>query len=181
MPAVSLTRGEKELLAKRHTENAQAYQACILGRYFWSKRTYDGLQRAIEYFNQAIAIDPHYALAYAGLADTYNTFGGLGFLPQKEASPKASEMATKALELDDKLAPKHMARWPRPLWTTSGIDRKRRSIFSAPSPSTRATPMYTSGMPSICRMWGDIRRPSPRRNGRRRWIRRRARERFVWE
>jgi serine/threonine-protein kinase len=105
--AMQLTGQERELLAKRYTGSAPAYLAYSHGRYFWSKRTYDGLQRAIECFNQAIAIDPHYALAYAGLADTYNTLGALGFLPQKEASPKASEMATKALELDDTLAEAH--------------------------------------------------------------------------
>jgi DNA-binding winged helix-turn-helix (wHTH) protein/TolB-like protein/Flp pilus assembly protein TadD len=105
--AMELTGREREMLAKRYTASAPAYQAYVRGRYFWSKRTYASLQQAIEYFNEAIAMDPHYALAYAGLADTYNTLGGLGFLPQKEASPRAREMATKALELDDKLAEAH--------------------------------------------------------------------------
>ena len=109
MLAVSLTRGEKELLAKRYTENAQAYQAYVLGRYFWNKRTGDSLRRAIEYFDQAIAIDSNYALAYAGLADTYSVLAAHSYLPQKEASPKAREMATKALELDDNLPEAHAA------------------------------------------------------------------------
>jgi tetratricopeptide (TPR) repeat protein len=61
----------------------------------------------MDYFNQAIAIDPNYALAYSGLADTYNFLGGFGFLPAKEASPKGIELATKALELDERLAEAH--------------------------------------------------------------------------
>jgi DNA-binding winged helix-turn-helix (wHTH) protein/TolB-like protein/Flp pilus assembly protein TadD len=105
--AVKLTGEERELLAKRYTANAEAYQAYVRGRYVWSKRTYQSLERAIEYFEQAIAIDPQYGLAYAGLADTYNSLGGLGFFPQKEVSPRAREMATKALELDDNLAEAH--------------------------------------------------------------------------
>jgi DNA-binding winged helix-turn-helix (wHTH) protein/TolB-like protein/Flp pilus assembly protein TadD len=105
--AVKLTGEEREQLAKRDTASAEAYQAYVRGRYVWSKRTYESLEQAIEYFKQAIAVDPQYALAYAGLADTYNALGGLGFFPQKEASPKAREMATKALELDDNLAEAH--------------------------------------------------------------------------
>ena len=105
--AVKLTGEEREQLAKRYTANAEAYQAYVRGRYVWSKRTHESLERAIEYFKQAIAIDPQYALAYAGLADTYNALGGLGFFSQKEVSPKGREMAKKALELDDNLAEAH--------------------------------------------------------------------------
>jgi len=105
--AMKLSGEERALVAKNYTANAEAYQAYTRGRFFWGKRTYDSLHRAIEYFSQATAIDPDYALAHAGLADTYNTLGEFGFLPQKEASPKAREIATRALELDDNLAEAH--------------------------------------------------------------------------
>jgi len=105
--AVKLTGEERDQLAKRYTTSAEAYQSYVRGRYHWSKRTHEGLERAIEYFKQAITLDPNYALAYSGLSDTYNSLGGLGFLPQREASPKAREMAITALELDDNLAEAH--------------------------------------------------------------------------
>jgi TolB-like protein len=68
---VKLTGGEKELLARRYTESSEAYSLYVKGRYFWNKRTAEGLSKAIDYFNQAIKKDPNYALAYAGLADAY--------------------------------------------------------------------------------------------------------------
>jgi DNA-binding winged helix-turn-helix (wHTH) protein/TolB-like protein/Flp pilus assembly protein TadD len=106
---VKLTGEERQQLAKPYTTSSEAYQVYVRGRYVWSKRTHDGLERALEFFNQAIALDPNYALAYTGLADTYNSLGNLGFLPQKEASPRAREMASRALELDDNLAEAHGA------------------------------------------------------------------------
>jgi DNA-binding winged helix-turn-helix (wHTH) protein/TolB-like protein/Tfp pilus assembly protein PilF len=107
--AVELTSEERESLAKRYTSNPAAYQAYVKGRLLWDNRTHDGLKKALEYFNQAIASDPNYALAYAGLADTYNFLGSFGFLPPKESSPKAIELARKALELDEGLAEAHTA------------------------------------------------------------------------
>jgi len=99
-----LTGEEKEQLAKRHTSNSEAYQAYIQGRYFWNKRTKENLEKGIEYFTQAIDKDPNYALAYAGLADSYLILGNLSLLPPKDAFPKARAAATKALELDGELA-----------------------------------------------------------------------------
>jgi tetratricopeptide (TPR) repeat protein len=96
-------------LAKRYTSNPAAYQAYVKGRLLWDNRTHDALKKALKYFNQAIAGDPNYALAYAGLADTYNFLGSFGFLPPKESSPKAIEFARKALVLDEGLAEAHTA------------------------------------------------------------------------
>jgi serine/threonine protein kinase/tetratricopeptide (TPR) repeat protein len=93
-------------MTKRYTENTQAYQAYLKGRYYWHKRTEEGNQKAIQYFEEAIEIDPTYALAYSGLADSYNTLG-LFFLPPGEAFPKAKAAAVKALEIDDALGAAH--------------------------------------------------------------------------
>ncbi|HEX8650941.1 MAG TPA: tetratricopeptide repeat protein [Pyrinomonadaceae bacterium] len=101
---LKLTTEEQELLTKRYTENTKAFGAYIKGRYFWNKRTAEGLMKGIEYARQAISIDPTYALAYVGLADSYNLLAGHGGLAPKETFPKAKAAALKALELDPALA-----------------------------------------------------------------------------
>jgi DNA-binding winged helix-turn-helix (wHTH) protein/TolB-like protein/Tfp pilus assembly protein PilF len=85
----------------------EAYRLYLKGRNAWNKRTADGLQQGIEFFNQAIAIDPNYAAAYAGLADCYNMLVVYGRLQPKEGFPKAKEAATKALEIDENQAEAH--------------------------------------------------------------------------
>ena len=106
---LKLTGGEQELLTKHYTENAEAYQAYIKGRYFWNKRSEAGLLKAIEYFRQAIHADPQYALAYAGLADSYLMMAAYHYssLPPEEAVEIAKSSALQALELDDALAEAH--------------------------------------------------------------------------
>jgi tetratricopeptide (TPR) repeat protein len=86
-----------------------AYEDYLMGRYFWNKRTADGLKKAVDYFNQAIAKDPNYAAAYSGLADTFALLGDWQYavMPTKEAVPKAKAAALKALELDDSLGEAH--------------------------------------------------------------------------
>jgi TolB-like protein/DNA-binding winged helix-turn-helix (wHTH) protein/Tfp pilus assembly protein PilF len=93
--------GEGERITRRYTENADAYDAYVKGRYLLAKRHEEGFQRAIDYFNEAVAKDPNYSLAYAGLADCYNLQGVWGLLPPNEVFPKARRMAEKALELDN--------------------------------------------------------------------------------
>ena len=94
-------------LAKKPTENLEAYNLYLKGRYYWNQWTVEGLQAAIGYFEQAIALDPDYALAYSGLSDTYTVLGGFGLTPPGEYLPKAREAAVKALALDDTLAEAH--------------------------------------------------------------------------
>ena len=91
--------------------NPDAYEAYLKGRYFWNKRTADGLKKAIDYFSQAIETDPNYAQAYAGLADSYALLGDweYGVLAPKEAYPRAKAAATKALELDSTLGEAHIS------------------------------------------------------------------------
>jgi eukaryotic-like serine/threonine-protein kinase len=104
-----LTGEEKQRLTKRHTENAEAYQLFLKGRYYWNKGTEEGAKKSIEYFQQAAEKDPSYALAYAGLADSYNQLAAFAWLPPREAIPKSKAAALKALEIDDHLADAHAA------------------------------------------------------------------------
>jgi TolB-like protein len=101
---VKLLADEKTALVKRYTENADAYHSYLKGRYFWNKRFAPGaMQKALEYFQQAVELDSHYALAYSGLADCYNLLGIWQFRPPEDVFPAASAAAEKALELDDTL------------------------------------------------------------------------------
>jgi TolB-like protein/predicted Ser/Thr protein kinase len=104
-----LTGEEEKRLTRHYTENSEAYQAYLRGRYEWSKRTPESLKKSIEYFQQAIDKDPAYALAYTGLADSYNVIGIYAGLTPKEVFPLAKAAATKAVELDDTLGEAHTA------------------------------------------------------------------------
>ncbi|MGB7926266.1 MAG: protein kinase [Pyrinomonadaceae bacterium] len=104
-----LSGEEKKRLTKRYTENTEAYQLYLKGRYYWNKRTGETLQKGVEHFQQAIEKDPGYALAYAGLADSYILLGVYNVLPPKEAYPLAKTAATRALEMDETLAEAHVS------------------------------------------------------------------------
>jgi TolB-like protein/DNA-binding winged helix-turn-helix (wHTH) protein/Tfp pilus assembly protein PilF len=106
-----LTPSEPSRLATSRPVNPEAYEAYLKGRYYWEKRNEPAINTATEYFQQAINIDPNFALAYAGLADTYYIagFGVVASMPQAEAAAKSKEAAVKALELDDSLAEAHTA------------------------------------------------------------------------
>jgi len=101
-----LTGEERTILAKRPTENTEAYQLYLKGRYFWNQRG-SGLVKAAEYFERALAADPDYAHAHAGLADSYSLLGFYGFTDPREVYPKATAAATRALELDGSLGEAH--------------------------------------------------------------------------
>jgi serine/threonine protein kinase/lipoprotein NlpI len=101
---LKLTGEEKERLTRRHTENPEAYRLYLRGRFFWNKRTEEGIRRGIEYFRQAIEIDPEYAAAYVGLADSYAVLGFHAIAPPGEAFPRAKAAALKALEIDPSFA-----------------------------------------------------------------------------
>jgi DNA-binding winged helix-turn-helix (wHTH) protein/TolB-like protein len=104
---LSLSSAEKELLTKHYTENSEAYQLYLKGRFFWNKRTVEGLKKGISYFNEAVEKDPSYALAYVGLADSYSLLSDYSGLLPKQAYPQAKEAAMRALELDERLAEAH--------------------------------------------------------------------------
>ncbi|HJZ13567.1 MAG TPA: protein kinase, partial [Acidobacteriota bacterium] len=106
---IKLTGEEKQRLTRRYSTTPEAYQDYLQGRYYWNKRTEEGLKKAIDYFQKALDKDPNYALAYAGLSDCYTSLSYYGFLPGKEATSKARSAALKALELDDSLAEAHLS------------------------------------------------------------------------
>jgi eukaryotic-like serine/threonine-protein kinase len=112
---LQLTRAEKKRLTKHHTENAEAYRLYLQGRHHWNKWTEQGFYKAIDYFQQAVEKDPSYALAYAGLADSYVLLGWNSYLPPKEVFPKGKAAARMALQLDPDLPEAH-ASWAALLW-----------------------------------------------------------------
>jgi serine/threonine-protein kinase len=99
-----LTGSEQHVIATRPTANTEAHQLYLKGRFFWNKRTGKDLKKSIDYFEQAIAADPNYALAYAGVADAYVFLPGYTAGSPQDCYPKAKAAAKKALELDDTLA-----------------------------------------------------------------------------
>ena len=101
-----LSGSEKQQVTKQGTQNPEAYELYLKGRYYWNKRTPTDLTTAISYFNQAIAKDPSYALAYSGLADVYGVLSNYGGTPS-EVVPKSNAAARRALELDATLAHPH--------------------------------------------------------------------------
>src|SRR5882762_8279932 len=105
---IELTGAEQQKLAKRDTQNVEAYQLYLRGRYYWNRRNAESVKQGLAYFQRAIEKDPEYALAYAGVADSYAVGnGGYLGLAGREARPKAKAAAVKALALDDSLAEAH--------------------------------------------------------------------------
>jgi eukaryotic-like serine/threonine-protein kinase len=101
--------GEQRQLARGGTSDPEAYQLYLKGRYHWEKRTQESLEKSRQYFEQAIAKDPNYAMAYVGLADYYIVLPDYAPVPNGEAPPKARAAAQKALAIDDSLAEAHTA------------------------------------------------------------------------
>jgi tetratricopeptide (TPR) repeat protein len=127
-------------MAKRSTEDTEAYQLYLKGRYYWNRRAEHTLKRAVEYFQRAIEKDPAYALAYAGLADCYAIYNSYQVELPRASGPKAKAAATKALELDDTLAEAHaslgMARMSYE-WDWAGAEREfQRAIELDPNYAT---------------------------------------------
>jgi serine/threonine protein kinase len=106
---LKLSGKEKKQLTKRHTENAEAYQLYLKGRYYWNKWTEEGFNKSIEYYERAIAIDPRFGLAYSGLSDAYGALWYFNYLPAQEALPKATATALKAIDIDERLAEAHLS------------------------------------------------------------------------
>jgi serine/threonine protein kinase/Tfp pilus assembly protein PilF len=131
---------EQKRLAKRSTDNTEAYQLYLKGRYYWNRRTADLLVRANEYFRQAIEEDPSYGLAYAGLAQSYGLFPYYGVEPPGASCPKAKAAAMKALDIDEKLADAHVAlEWTKLYcdWDWPGADREfNRAMEINPNDAT---------------------------------------------
>lgn len=129
---VTLSREERKTVNKRYTENVEAYKFYLQGRFYWNKRKASEIQKAIGFFNQAIALDPTYALAYVGLADCYAILEQYAGLPGKETYPQAISSATRALELDNTLAEAHttVAFASYAMWNWDKAEKEFKTAFS---------------------------------------------------
>ena len=139
---VTLTVEERRQLTKRYTENTEAYQLYLKGRYYWNKKTPDGFNRGIEHLEKAITVDPNYAPAYAALSEVYTNLANynFGLMLPKEAWEKSRAAVTRALELDDTLAAGHSSlaiaiyQWE---WDWPAAEREfKRAIELDPSSAT---------------------------------------------
>ncbi len=137
---LKLTGAQKKRLARRYTENTEAYQLYLKGRYHWNKRTQEGIKKGAEYFEQAISLDGNYALAYAGLADCYNLLSSYSAMPPRTAFLRAKATAMMALKLDENLAEAraslaHIRFWYE--WDWLGTEREfKQSIELNPGYAT---------------------------------------------
>jgi tetratricopeptide (TPR) repeat protein len=136
---LQVSGAEMQRVTKHTTEDTEAYQAYLQGRFQWNKRTLEGLQASIDYFQQAIQKDPRYALAYAGQADAYALLADFNVLPTREVMPKVRVAAAKAIELDDNLAEAHTslawARFHDWDWTGAEKEFKRAVALNASYPT----------------------------------------------
>jgi TolB-like protein len=142
--ALKLNDEERRRLSRHDTENLDAYDLYLKGRYRWDRGTVKEVLRSIEYFEQAIKLDPNYTLAYTGLADAYFYLEGLGAFPSKEVGPKARYAALKALELDEGLAETHASlglikHWHD--WDWVGAEREFKRVELHPN-SLCAQPLW---------------------------------------
>ena len=144
--ALKLSGERAGRLTKHYTEDAEAYQLYLKGQYFWNKFTPEASKTAAGYFEQAIARDPNYALAWAGLADTYGVLGVNGWLPPKDAFPKSEAAAKKASALDDALAEAHSALGAAEMfyeWDWAAAERELRRAIDLNSDEPTAHGLYS--------------------------------------
>ncbi len=155
---IELTGEGDSPVVKRSTNNLEAYDLYLKGRYFWNTRQSGGMEKAKHHFEKAVEIDPTYALAYAGLADYYNIMGFYAYSSPKESLPKAKQAALKALEIDDTLAEAHsalaFAKWIFD-WDMESAEREfKRAIELNPNYSTAhmwySNFLVTSGRSEEC-------------------------------
>src|SRR5713226_659592 len=131
-----LSRDTKKQVAKGGTSDPEAYQLYLKGRYYWEKRTQESLEKAKDYFNQAIEKDPNYALAYLGLAEYYYVLSDYAPVSAVEDAPKERAAAQKALAIDDTLAEAHavLAGADQDLWEWDAAEREfRRALELDPN------------------------------------------------
>ena len=167
--ALRLSGEENKRLTRRYTENVEAYQLYLTGRYHWNKLTPPEITKSIEFFKKAIELDPTYALAYFGLADAYRSLAPTSEVPSKDTLPQAQAAATKALELDETLAEPHATlafihTWYD--WDWSAAEREaKRAIELNPNWSFGHI-AYAQMLSVTGRSRGSNRRRCPRRRAR---------------
>jgi TolB-like protein/DNA-binding winged helix-turn-helix (wHTH) protein/Tfp pilus assembly protein PilF len=134
--SLRLTAGEQQQLTRRESVNPQAYELLLRGRFNWRKQDVENQKKAVDYYQQAISIDPTYALAYAELSASYTVLYGSGNLDPKEFRPRAEAAVHKALELDESLADAHyaLANLKQYAWEWAAADREyQRAIELNPN------------------------------------------------
>ncbi len=142
---IQLSGEEGERLTRRYTENVEAQEAYLKGKFERAKATVEGIQKALQHFEEAIAKDPNYASAYEGLAEVYSFLGRFQVMPSKEAMPKVEEFALKALEIDDRLAEAHAwLGWVknRYYWDWEGAEREYKLALALDPSSSRVNNGY---------------------------------------
>jgi len=149
-----LTGSEQHVIAARPTASTEAHQLYLKGRFFWNKRTGNDLKKSIDYFQQAIAADPNYALAYTGIADAYVLLPSYSAGTPRDCYPKAKAAAKKALELDETLAEAHttlaMAIWLYDFDSSQATREFQRAIELNPNYTT-AHHWFSLGLASLGR------------------------------
>ena len=142
-----VTVQERVRLARNHSVNADAYDAYLKGRYYYNRFTVDGFSKSIEYFEQAIELDPDYASAYAGLADALASLEQIGAAQHEDVHPKALEAASKAIAMDDTLSEAHaaMASVRANDWERSGAEREVKRAIEL-NPGFSLAHLYYSNM-----------------------------------
>src|SRR6266853_2080141 len=146
-----LSGAEKQQVAKQGTQNPEAYQLYVKGRYYWTKRTVADIKMAISYFNQAIDKDPGYALAYSGVEDAYSVLSGYGS-DANDVTPKADAAANKALELDPTLARPHAVLGIDKMqycWDFSGGEAEFRKALELDPSDATAHQWFSQSLASI--------------------------------
>jgi len=138
---LTLTGEERRRLGGRQTEDPAAYEAYMKGRHFWNRRSVEGFLRAIEFFQQAIDLDPHYAAAYTGLADTLNVLGYYNDRPPTTVYPKAKAAAERALQIDERVAEAHASLGYSLLFFDRAFGESERHFLRA----IDLSPSYASG------------------------------------
>ena len=137
--SLHLTGTAQNTLAQRITSSAEAYQLCLKGRYWFAKNTPDGFQKAIDYYNQAIAIDQNYVVAYSGLADAYSVQVAGSIVPPREGLAKAKAAAEKAVKMEDNSVSAHISlghlRWLTWDWGEAEKEFLRAVEFNPPYPA----------------------------------------------
>lgn len=144
-----LTRQDERHMAKTHTADPEAYRDYLKGRFWWNKRTEEGFEKAIEYFQQAIARDPAYALAHCGLADCHSLRANYGFCSPTAGYPAAKEAALKALDLDESLCEAHVSLAfvnADYTWDWSGAEKEFQRAIALNSNHANAHQWYGYGL-----------------------------------
>jgi DNA-binding winged helix-turn-helix (wHTH) protein/TolB-like protein/Tfp pilus assembly protein PilF len=142
---LKLTGEEQQRLTKRYTENTESYLLYLKGRYHLERRTIADVEKSIDYFQQALAIDPQYALAYAGLAEAYPSLSVLGAMPAPTVMPQAKAAVAQALRLDDQLAEAYSTRGLIKTiydWDFAGAEQDHQQALKLNSNSALAHRLY---------------------------------------